>query len=81
MQLIISARGGGGERGESEAVVTMMPSPAARGVVVGGNWPCYGHVEAGRGKLEVASENTPIRCQGVSKHTHTQHEVRRIWNI
>ena len=29
-------------KGESEAVVTMVPSPAARSVVVGGNCPCGG---------------------------------------
>ena len=52
-------------RGESEAVVTMVPSPAARGVVVGGNCAMWRAVLAQRAKLEVACFYTPIRCQGV----------------
>ena len=53
-------------KGKSEAVVTMVPSPAARGVVVGGNCAIWRAVWTQRAKLEVACFYTPIRCQGAS---------------
>ena len=52
-------------KGESEAMVTMVPSPAARGVVVGGHCAMRRAVFAQRADSEVAGQNRPIRCQGV----------------
>ena len=48
-------------RGDSEAVVTMVPSPAARSVVVGGNCPCGGRACSERGMNKSGCEERPNR--------------------